>query len=288
MSKAPSKINDMRCDDINDYEFENILEEDLLDIENFLDSYVVKKVDEDKIDLTIEVLREYMPEVKNEYEVQRNSTYLINKIKSNVELFKMQFKLFNKLYIIASLLLTLGGIIGGLRYNLNPYLAIYTISPIPVILGLVELLRGKEEGVWEMELSFKYSFREIIFTKLIIVGVTSIVISLSMSFILANTYSQTNLLKLINTSLIPICFISIVSLVTASICRGINSIALSTGIWVVCSNMVDNTTFKNIANVSNLKMFLVVIILAILTAISIKVFYKKSINFIDYKRGFFE
>lgn len=288
MSKAPSKINDMRCDDINDYEFENMLEEDLLDIENFLDSYVVKKVDEDKIDLTIEVLREYMPEVKNEYEVQRNSTYLINKIKSNVELFKMQFKLFNKLYIIASLLLTLGGVIGGLRYNLNPYLAIYTISPIPVILGLVELLRGKEEGVWEMELSFKYSFREIIFTKLIIVGVTSIVISLSMSFILANTYSQTNLLKLINTSLIPICFISIVSLVTASICRGINSIALSTGIWVVCSNMVDNTTFKNIANVSNLKMFLVVIILAILTAISIKVFYKKSINFIDYKRGFFE
>ena len=35
---------------LNDYEFENLLEEDLLDIENFLDSYVVKKVDEEKID----------------------------------------------------------------------------------------------------------------------------------------------------------------------------------------------------------------------------------------------
>ncbi len=284
MSKIPSKINDMRYDDIDDYEFENMLEEDLLDIENFLDSYVVKKVDEDKIDLTIEVLREYMPEVKNENIVEKNSTYLLNKIKSNVELFKIQFKLFNKLYIIASLLLTLGGVIGGVRYNLNPYVAIYTISPIPVILGLVEVLRGKEDGVWELELSFKYSFREIVFAKLIIIGITSIVISLAMSFILANTYSQVNLLKLINTSLIPICFISIVSLVTASICRGINSIALSTGIWVICSNMVDSNTFKNIANVSNLKLFSVVIILGILTAIALKVFYKKSINFIDYRK----
>lgn len=284
MSKIPSKINDMRYDDIDDYEFENMLEEDLLDIENFLDSYVVKKVDEDKIDLTIEVLREYMPEVKNENIVEKNSTYLLNKIKSNVELFKIQFKLFNKLYIIASLLLTLGGVIGGVRYNLNPYVAIYTISPIPVILGLVEVLRGKEDGVWELELSFKYSFREIVFAKLIIIGFTSIAISLAMSFILANTYSQVNLLKLINTSLIPICFISIVSLVTASICRGINSIALSTGIWVICSNMVDSNTFKNIANVSNLKLFSVVIILGILTAIALKVFYKKSINFIDYRK----
>ncbi len=284
MSKIPSKINDMRYDDIDDYEFENMLEEELLDIENFLDSYVVKKVDEDKIDLTIEVLREYMPEVKNENIVEKNSTYLLNKIKSNVELFKIQFKLFNKLYIIASLLLTLGGVIGGVRYNLNPYVAIYTISPIPVILGLVEVLRGKEDGVWELELSFKYSFREIVFAKLIIIGITSIVISLAMSFILANTYSQVNLLKLINTSLIPICFISIVSLVTASICRGINSIALSTGIWVICSNMVDSNTFKNIANVSNLKLFSVVIILGILTAIALKVFYKKSINFIDYRK----
>ena len=57
MKKTPSKINNMRCYDINDYEFENLLEEDLLDIENFLDSYIVKKVDEEKVDLSIEALR---------------------------------------------------------------------------------------------------------------------------------------------------------------------------------------------------------------------------------------
>ena len=37
-NKTSSKINDIRHDDINDYEFENLLEEDLLDVENFLDS----------------------------------------------------------------------------------------------------------------------------------------------------------------------------------------------------------------------------------------------------------
>lgn len=284
MKKTPSKINNMRCDDINDYEFENLLEEDLLDIENFLDSYVVKKVDEEKVDLTIEKLRNYMPQSTSEDLVVNKNTYLINKIKTNIELMKIQFMVFNKMYIIVSLILTLGGLIGTIKYNLNPYVYSYTISPIPVLLGFVEILRGKEEGVWELELSYKFSFREIVFAKLIMIGITSISISLFISFILSNTYSEVNLLKLINTSLIPICFISTVSLLAASIYRSMNSIALSTGIWIICSNMVDSNTFKNIANVSNLKLFAIVAILGVLTIISLKVFYKKSINFTDYKK----
>lgn len=284
MNKTPSKTNNMRCDDINDYEFENLLEEDLLDIESFLDSYVVKKVDEEKIDLTVETLRRYMPQNVGEDLVVSKKTCLLNKIKANSEVLKMQFMLFNKMYIIGSLILTLGALIGTMKYNLNPYLSSYTIAPIPVLLGLVELLRGKEEGVWELELSYRYSFREIVFAKLIIIGITSIGISLFMSFILANTYSEVNLLKIINTSLIPICFISTVSLITASIYRSMNSIALSTGIWIICSSMVDSNTFKNFANVSNLKLFLIVGILGILTMISLKMFYKKSINFIDCKK----
>ncbi|AUN14473.1 hypothetical protein [Paraclostridium sordellii] len=283
-NETSSKINNIRYDDINDYEFENLLEEDLLDIEKFLDSYVVKKVDEEKIDLTIETLRNYMPKNSSENLVVNKNIYLLNKIRTNMELMKIQFMLFNKIYIIASLILTLGGLIGAIKYNLNPYVSSYTIAPIPVLLGLVEILRGKEEGVWELELSYKYSFREIIFAKLTIIGITSIAISLFMSFILANTYSEVNLLKLINTSLIPICFISIISLVTASIYRSMNSIALSTGIWIICSNMVDSNTFKDIANVSNLKLFTMVVILGILTIVSLRLFYKKSINFIDYKK----
>ncbi|CEO28332.1 hypothetical protein [Paraclostridium sordellii] len=283
-NETSSKINNIRYDDINDYEFENLLEEDLLDIEKFLDSYVVKKVDEEKIDLTIETLRNYMPKNSSENLVVNKNIYLLNKIRTNIELMKIQFMLFNKIYIIASLILTLGGLIGAIKYNLNPYVSSYTIAPIPVLLGLVEILRGKEEGVWELELSYKYSFREIIFAKLTIIGITSIAISLFMSFILANTYSEVNLLKLINTSLIPICFISIISLVTASIYRSMNSIALPTGIWIICSNMVDSNTFKDIANVSNLKLFTMVVILGILTIVSLRLFYKKSINFIDYKK----
>lgn len=283
-NETSSKINNIRYDDINDYEFENLLEEDLLDIEKFLDSYVVKKVDEEKIDLTIETLRNYMPKNSSENLVVNKNIYLLNKIRTNMELMKIQFMLFNKIYIIASLILTLGGLIGAIKYNLNPYVSSYTIAPIPILLGLVEILRGKEEGVWELELSYKYSFREIIFAKLTIIGITSIAISLFMSFILANTYSEVNLLKLINTSLIPICFISIISLVTASIYRSMNSIALSTGIWIICSNMVDSNTFKDIANVSNLKLFTMVVILGILTIVSLRLFYKKSINFIDYKK----
>lgn len=54
-------IHSLRCKSIEEDDFENLLDEDLIDIENFLDSYIVSKVDDKQIDLTIERLKEYIP-----------------------------------------------------------------------------------------------------------------------------------------------------------------------------------------------------------------------------------
>lgn len=279
MSKTPTIKENLRYDDIENEDFEILLDEEFLDIENFLNSYIVKDVNEENIDLTIDKLRNYMPQNKNENE----NVYLYSKVRTSIGLLKMQFKIFNKLYLIASMMLVLCGVIGTIKLNLNPYLCAYTVSPIPILIGLAEILRGKEENMWELELSYKYSFREILFVKLVIISTTAIALSLVTSLILTGTYSEVSLLKIINICLIPTCFISLISLILASIYRGMNSIVLSTSIWIVVSNMVDKNTINYIVNVNNYKLFLVLILLCVFIMVASKLFYKKSINFIDYK-----
>ncbi|WP_195946373.1 hypothetical protein [Paraclostridium bifermentans] len=279
MSKTPTIKENLRYDDIENEDFEILLDEEFLDIENFLNSYIVKDVNEENIDLTIDKLRNYMPQNKNENE----NVYLYSKVRTSIGLLKMQFKIFNKLYLIASMMLVLCGVIGTIKLNLNPYLCAYTVSPIPILIGLAEILRGKEENMWELELSYKYSFREILFAKLVIISTTAIALSLVTSLILTGIYSEVSLLKIINICLIPTCFISLISLILASVYRGMNSIVLSTSIWIVVSNMVDKNTINYIVNVKNYKLFLVLILLCVFTMVASKVFYKKSINFIDYK-----
>lgn len=283
MSKTPTIKENLRYDDIENEDFEILLDEEFLDIENFLNSYIVKEVDEENVDLTIDKLIHYMAQNKNEEIIKNENMDLYSKVRTSIELLKMQFKIFNKLYLIASIILVLCGVIGTIKLNLNPYLCAYTVSPIPILIGLAEILRGKEENMWELELSYKYSFREILFAKLVIISTTAIALTLVTSLILTGTYSEVSLLRIINICLIPTCFISLISLILASIYRGMNSIVLSTSIWMVVSNMVDNDTINYIVNVKNYKLFLVLILLFGLTMVASKVFYKKSINFIDYK-----
>ena len=201
MSKTPTIKEHLRYDDIENEDFEILLDEEFLDIENFLNSYIVKDVNEENIDLTIDKLRIYMPQNKNENE--NENVYLYSKVRTSIGLLKMQFKIFNKLYLIASMMLVLCGVIGTIKLNLNPYLCAYTVSPIPILIGLAEILRGKEENMWELELSYKYSFREILFAKLVIISTTAIALSLVTSLILTGTYSEVSLLKIINICLIP-------------------------------------------------------------------------------------
>jgi hypothetical protein len=268
----------LRCENTNDEEFENLLEEDLLDIENFLESYVVEKRDEQSVDDTIDVLRAYMPK-----EVNQKKVKLLNNIKSSLELVKFNLSLVSKIYWILSLLLILGGLVITIKSKLNIYAGVLTIAPIPILLGLIELIKGKDENVWELELSYKYSLKEIIFSKLIIIGAFSIGISFIMSLLLVNTYSEINLLKMINTWLIPIFITASISLIMVSIYRSINSITLCVAIWIVQANLVSTETIENIIGISNITLLFILAISIVTMAGSLKLFYKRTINYIDYK-----
>lgn len=272
-------IYNLRCENIEDEQFEELLEADLTDIEDFLDSYVVSKVDEEKIDSTIDVLKSHMP--KEEVQHVKVQEYLLDRIKENISLVKFQLSLISKVYFIASLLLILLGTITTIRLNLSIYLSASIIAPIPILIGIFEIIKGREENVWELELSYKYSLREIVFSRLIIINVVSVLISIMMSLILNNAYSQINLLKMISIWLIPIFLVGSVSLIVTSFYRGINSIALCISIWILGAMSI--SVYETIADITHINIFMILGISVIFTLASMKLFYKKSINSIDTK-----
>lgn len=272
-------IYNLRCENIEDEQFEELLEADLTDIEDFLDSYVVSKVDEEKVDSTIDVLKSHMP--KEEVQHVKVQEYLLDRIKENIGLVKFQFSLIGKVYFIASLLLILLGTITTIRLNLSIYLSASIIAPIPILIGVFEIIKGREENVWELELSYKYSLREIVFSRLIIINVVSVLISIMMSLILNNVYSQINLLKMISIWLIPIFLVGSVSLIVTSFYRGINSIALCISIWILGAMSI--SVYETIADITHINTFMILGISVIFTLASMKLFYKKSINSIDTK-----
>ncbi|MGX4601266.1 hypothetical protein [Faecalimicrobium sp. JNUCC 81] len=277
--KKNHNIHNLRCENLDDEQFEDLLESDLMDIENFLDSYVVNKVDEQKVDSTIDILKSYMPKVEVQT-INEQSTFL-ERIKNNTEIVKFQFSLISKVYFILSLLLILVGTVATIELNLSIYLSASIIGPIPILLGIFEIIKGRDENVWELELSYKYSLREIVLSRLIIINLVSILISIIISIGLNNTYSDINLFKMISIWLIPIFLVGAISLVITSVYRSINSITLCVAIWIL--GALGISMYEKVAEITNINIIVALGMSVIFVVIALKLFYKKSINSIDYR-----
>lgn len=277
--KKNRNIYKLRCENLEDEQFEDLVEADLMDLEDFLDSYAVNKIDEQKIDSTIDILKSYMP--KQEVQAIKEQSIFLERMKNNIDLVKFQFSLISKVYIISSLLLILVGTITTIKLNLSIYVSASIIAPIPILLGIFEIIKGRDENVWELELSYKYSLREIVLSRLIIINVVSILISIIISIGLNNTYSEINLFKMISIWLIPIFLVGSISLAITSIYRSINSITLCIAIWIL--GVLSISIYEKIVEITNINTFIVLGMSVISVVIASKLFYKKSINSIDYR-----
>lgn len=283
MKKFQGEDYTLNYDDLNDIEFDNLIDEDLKEIELFLDSYMVKKVDDQKIENTIDVLREYIPKQAEEGIAIKLKQSLIGNIKSIINLAQFNISLVSKSYWIISLVLILLGVIATKKFNFNIYSSAIIMSPIPILLGIFELIKGKEENVWELELSYKYSLKETLLCKIVIILIFSILISLIMTVTLYNTNCEISLLKMIKLSLIPMFVTSAISLVIVSLYRNSNSIGVCVAIWMIQAATIDEKTIENILTIDNLTIIFTLIVSIILTIYASKLFYKMSVNYTDYK-----
>ncbi|OIJ21295.1 hypothetical protein BKP45_00485 [Anaerobacillus alkalidiazotrophicus] len=140
-------------------------------LEEELSYYLVKFPDEHKIDATIETLRQYVPDRK------RQSPSVMERLVVIIKRAGTEITLVSKTYWIASTILFLLGYFIANQPNNDPLLTVVFLAPLPFIFGLLEVFKGREHGLLEMELSCKFSAHEIILSRLFLIGVYNVTLN---------------------------------------------------------------------------------------------------------------
>ena len=85
--------------------------------------------------------------------------------------FSNVFWITNLVYLVTGLILVL--FVGG-----DPYLTLFCLAPLPVLISFVEIFRSRDEGMIELELSLTYSPSDLMLSKLAIVGLFNLACNL--------------------------------------------------------------------------------------------------------------
>ncbi|MBZ9633298.1 hypothetical protein [Clostridium sp. FP1] len=249
---------------VNTYEPLNHNEEFDKDVEEFLESYIVPKASEEEIQVTVEKLRQYMPKEKKKPAI--------------IMMMKNQVTYINKFYFLASLSLILIALCLPSNDALSYYKYLICSSPISILLGLFELIKSKEEKMWELEKSFKYNYNQIILSRLIIISSFSIIINLTLCGIFANNVSTNILLKLMTTWIAPFSIVASISFLIVSKLSSNSSIMLCICGWIIIVAFAQKFLLGFIESVGDLSLISAIVISSLVFVGCVHAFYKRTIN----------
>lgn len=155
--------------------------EEYNEIVSYLDEYAVNFPSEVEIDRTIKALNAHMPDHKR--------TRLKHLTKRSIrELFQLvwgEVSIFRKSYFLICLILLFIGFWLGTQSKLNPYMNSFILVPIPFVLGLLEVFKGRDQGLMEIELTCKVTAQQLMLTRLIIVLVGNMVFILLLMLVIS-------------------------------------------------------------------------------------------------------
>ena len=249
---------------INTYDQLNCNEEFDKDIEGFLQSYIVPKASEEEVQDTVEKLRQYMPKEK-----KKSIIFMM---------IKNQVTYINKFYFLASLSLILIALFLPSNDELSYYKYLICSSPISILLGLFELIKSREEKMWELEKSFKYNYNQIVLSRLIIISSFSIIVNLTLCGIFTNNASTEILLKLMTTWIAPFSLVASISFLIVSRLPGNNSIIICICAWIIALAFAQKFLLRFVESAGVLSLIVAIAISSLVFLCCAHVFYKRTIN----------
>lgn len=189
--------------------------------------YEVKYPDPDQIHATVEVARFHL--------ISRSApkTHWMHRPARLLRLSLAELSVMSPFFWIASIILYLIGVLSIWQgVQIKPEFALFLLSPTPFILGLIEVFRNRDERVLELEASCLYNAASILLSKLVIVGVYSILLNSLSSFIFIRLADHSQWWDLTMLWFAPFTFISALSLSAAIYIKG-NLVALcSLTVWL--------------------------------------------------------
>lgn len=198
-------------------------------LSDLFSKYTVNMPDECEIERVINNLSKYIPEKTKWYEkLYKNFKYFIERW--NINLYSI-----SPAYWIFTLCLYIFGFYIVYSNGVNPYITIMLISPLPFVLSILEVIKGREEEVLEIEMSCRISNKEMVFSKLTLAGIYNIILNALLSIMLINMNENVDILKVTMVCLTPFTFVSAVSLYICSKIRGYYSCITCIFIWIAIS-----------------------------------------------------
>lgn len=255
-------------DSTYDEESNNIImenEDQNEEIQKFLNSYVVPSIEEEKILETVDMLRKYMPKSKKQ--------------SSLIMMIKNEITYINKLYILISIGLVLMGLFLPSKDYETYYLYLLIISPILFLIGLFEIVKGREEKMWELEKSFKYNCKQIILSRLVIISSFSIILNLILCGIFSVNASFIVAVKLMLNWIAPFSIAASISLLIVSKVESNVSVMFCICSWIAAAFMAQNLLLKFMESVNLISLISAIAISISIFIYSIYTFYKKTIDF---------
>ena len=155
--------------------FDSLSENEIDELLFNLKKYSVPLPDENMIDSSIDMMRQYVPHKKSILE--RLHENFINFIKCST----IQIAFMDKGYWFINMLIYIAGYFAINNFKVNPHLVIIALSPLPFILGVMDIVREKE-GMYEIESVCKTSLSEAVLTKLLIVLAFNMILNVLITF----------------------------------------------------------------------------------------------------------
>lgn len=200
------------------------MDEDMLDIAQFLAQHEVKYPSEAEMNRTVDELRLLMALVGN----RETATARARKL---IRLMAVEVTLFHPSYWITLVLLYAAGYLGVVASGyLSPPLILFLLAPLPGILGAVELYRSRDERMLELEMSCVHNGASVMLAKLFVVGCSTV----GLNFVFAwgiTGYSATGIMHLTLLWLAPFTGISGLALLAVARLRGGTAVMLVLSLW---------------------------------------------------------
>ena len=202
-------------------------EEEYKNMDDFFSKYEFKYPGSEEINRTVETVRFHM---RMKAGHKRGSW---ERMKRLLRLTASEFIFISPTFWIVSAALYLAGFIMiGLEHDILPEFALFVLSPMPFILGLVEVFRCRDERMLELEMSCTYNAPSIMLSKLCIVGMYSILLNAICSMGLAGAAEQVHLMDITLLWMTPFTVLSGLSLAVAIRLRGSAAVVCMMSIWL--------------------------------------------------------
>lgn len=195
------------------------------DVKEYLDSYKVDFPNEDEMEASIEFIMAQVP-VK-----ERKSAILARKAKALVVNSSRELMNFSWLFWCLNGLFLLLGVICLLNVHSNPYMTVFALAPLPFFTGIFEILKSKDEGLVELELTLKYNAQQILTSRLLVVGLYNFAVNLVISAITVAVFPEVLFAKLFLAWTIPYVFVTGVAFFIALKTKGIVASGTIIAIW---------------------------------------------------------